>query len=72
MPRAPMLSESEKILSALHSDGVSVKKIAFKIGRSRKVVSAYIKSPNEYGSAKHPGRPKKFSEHDCRNVCRFE
>ncbi|EQC29110.1 hypothetical protein SDRG_13141, partial [Saprolegnia diclina VS20] len=57
MPRGTSLtpSERERIL-ALNQSGLSNRAIAKELNRSPKVVNSFLKSPNDYNTAKRPGR----------------
>jgi len=71
MPKAPMLTEFEqgKILAYKESN-MSVKMIANKIGRSRKVISNFMKYPVAYGAKKHTGRKPTLTPNDERRLLR--
>lgn len=62
MSKSTWLTENEKTqISLLHSMKKSIKFISEKIGRSRNVVTKYIKDPINYGKKKSTGRKKKLS-----------
>ena len=56
------LPEFEKgEITALKRVGKSQREISKALGRSKNVISNYLKSPNKYGTRKPTGRPEKLS-----------
>ncbi|RWS16678.1 hypothetical protein B4U80_15057, partial [Leptotrombidium deliense] len=47
---------------AFRDQGLSYRKIADRIGRSKTVVEHVCKDPEGYGKRKSPGRPRKLDE----------
>ena len=71
MPKAPMLTEFEQVkILAYKESNMSVKMIADKIERSRKVISNFIKDPVAYGAKKHTGRKPTLTPNDERRLLR--
>ncbi|CAM9970876.1 unnamed protein product, partial [Choristocarpus tenellus] len=71
MPRGSKLTEMEKgIILALHKVGESHRKIAELIGRSKTVVTQFLKDPSSYGSAPKSGRRSKLTSSARRQVVR--
>lgn len=69
MPRGTYLSEIEKgKILALQDQGVSQRKIALMINRSRKVVSNYLNDTVGYGQNKKGGPKKKVSPRTERRI----
>uniref|UniRef100_A0A914E2I8 Transposase n=1 Tax=Acrobeloides nanus TaxID=290746 RepID=A0A914E2I8_9BILA len=71
MPSGFKLSEFEKGQITTHrANGAKLRDIARLVGRSLKVVWSYLQNPEEYGTAKHTGRPSKLSGRDKRRIYR--
>jgi transposase len=71
MARGTKLTEREKgQIDAYHEEGYSNRQIAVKLGRSHKVVNGYMKNPEEYGTRKSSGPPKKLSDREKRAIVR--
>ena len=71
MPRAPQLSEEERAVILQYSkDGIAIADIARRLQRSRKVISNFLRSPEEYGNRKRPGRPKVNTTQDLNRIKR--
>ena len=69
MPRAVALSDIEKgKIIAYHDSGMSNRAIASKIGRHHKVISTFLRNPDEYGTKKPSGRPSVLSPRDKRRI----
>ncbi|KHJ84698.1 putative transposase [Oesophagostomum dentatum] len=71
MPRGTRLSlEEQPSASALSDAGFSVKKIAVRLGRSRCVIAAYLRDPDQYNIRNAQGRPRKLSDRQQREIWR--
>ena len=71
MPRGTRLSlEEQSAASALRDAGLSIKKIAQQLGRTRCVISAYLQDPERYNCRRVQGRPCKLSERQRRQIWR--
>lgn len=69
MPKGKKLTEYEKgRISALHELGWSNRRIGLDLGRSHDVINRYLSDPNNYGTAKSPGRPSVLSSRDKRRI----
>lgn len=72
MGRKSKLSAYEKgKIDALRAQGVSFREIARQLGRSDHVVRNYCSNPQQYGSKSSPGRPKKLSPRQKRDIIRL-
>lgn len=72
MPKGRSLTESEKgAIIALKAEGVSMRQISIRIGRSVNVVSQFLKDPERYGTIKRSGRKEKLSSRDKRRIVRL-
>lgn len=72
MPRGTQLSDFERgQILALHSTGKSHREIAGAVKRSKGVVTAFLKNPENYGQKKRSGRPKLLSNRDERAIHRL-
>lgn len=72
MGRGKSLSEAEKIKIKTYKDaGVSIHKIAEKIGRSRNVVSKYLKNESTYGKNMKSGAKRVLNIRDKRKILRL-
>lgn len=56
---------------AYHDQGKSGRWIGNKIGRSKSLVNDFLKDPEQYGQAKHTGRPKVITDRESRHVLRL-
>lgn len=71
MPKGKSLSEKEKgQIEAFHSENISNREIARRIGRSHAVVGSYLKNPDTYGTIKRKGRPPKLTSHMRHQIIR--
>ena len=71
MGRGKELTEFEKgQINGLASSGLSNRKIAAIIKRSRNVVNNYLRDQENYGKKKSSGRPKVLSERNRRSILR--
>uniref|UniRef100_A0A1I7YKG6 Transposable element Tc3 transposase n=1 Tax=Steinernema glaseri TaxID=37863 RepID=A0A1I7YKG6_9BILA len=72
MGRGKRLSEVEQgQIRVLHDEGLSIRKIALKIGRSHQVVGNYLRDTDNYGKKCSPGRPRKLDKTTERFVRRI-
>lgn len=72
MPRANQLTDYEKgLIDGLSVQGLSRRQIAKEVNRSPCVVNNYLKLGENYGTKKSPGRPKKLTDRDCRQILRL-
>ena len=66
IPNRAQLSEHErKPIIASRKCGMSGRKIAKKINRSKTVIYNLLKNPKEYGKKKHTGRPPILTMCQC-------
>ena len=71
MPHGSELTDFEKGKKfALRDNNISHREIANQIGRSKTVVTIFLKSPDEYGIQKRTGRPRALTEKQARLVKR--
>ena len=71
MAKGTKLTEFEKgQIVTLHAQNKSNRWIATQIGRSETVVRGFLKSPQQYGTKKSPGRPKILKKRDIRRLNR--
>lgn len=71
MPRGSKLTEHERgQIDAFKLVGKTYDWIATKLGRSKKVVWSYLNDRENYGKKKSPGRPRKVSKRDERQIWR--
>lgn len=71
MGRGKKLSSAEiKVITKLHQENFKIAYIAEKLERSRKVISNFLKDPENYGKKSSPGRPRAVSERDRRAILR--
>lgn len=69
MPRGKRLSEFEKgKITGMRQDGKSYRAIAKALKRSRHVVKNYLDNPDNYGTKRRPGRPRKLTARDQRSI----
>lgn len=71
MPKGKSLTSSEQeIINFLFKRGISNRQIAREISRSHSVVNAYLKSPQNYGKIKRPGRKPSLSRRSENEIFR--
>jgi len=71
MPRAKMLSDYERgQIDALTAEGMSSRKIANRIKRSKTVVNNYLADRKNYNKKKHTGRRSSLTSRDKRQILR--
>ena len=71
MAKGTKLSEFEKgEITALNWVGKSQRGISMALGRSKNLISNYLKSPNKYGTRKPTGRPENLSPQFKRRIVR--
>lgn len=69
MPKNTKLSEREQgQIEALHSEGISFREIARRLGRSDHVVRNFCANPAKYDSVRGGGRPEILSIRDKRRI----
>ena len=71
MVRGVSLTKEEKgRIEAFRRCGISQKRIAKELGRSRAVIQNYLKDPQNYGTRKSTGRPSNVTPHQKRLLLR--
>jgi len=71
MPSVKRLSPYEQGLIDGHkAQGLTIREVAQKIGRSPNAVSNYLRDPENYGRKNPGGRPSVLSQRDRRHVLR--
>lgn len=69
MPRGPPLSGVEQgIILAQRKAGATVEAIAGELNRAPSTVSTFLQDPDNYGTRKRSGRPRKLSNRSVRQV----
>lgn len=72
MPRGTILKIDERaVAKALKEEGLSMRDIARKLGRSNNVVQNFFKDPDGYGQRKYPGRKPALKNREIRAICRL-
>lgn len=72
MPKGKALSELERgRIDILKEEGMSLRRIATRIGRSRDAVTNYLRLGTRYATKKRPGRPSSLTERDKRQMKRL-
>lgn len=72
MPKGSVLSEKEKgMIEAYKQEGVSIRGIGRKLGRSDKVVRNYLKDPEKYATTKRKPKKSMLSARDKRNIVKL-
>lgn len=72
MGRGSMLSiEEQAQIKALRDAGLSIRQISTQLGRSKNVISKFLRSPDLYHSRKSSGRPRLLSTRDERQIVRM-
>lgn len=72
MPKGKVLDEKEKgMVEAYKQEGVSLREIARRLGRSDKVIRNYIKNPENYGTIKRRPKISKLSARDKRDIAKL-
>lgn len=65
-----LTTEEKKIISRMASRNLTIAEISRNTGRSRKVISNYLKAPEFYGIKKSPGRPHVLTAREKRAILR--
>jgi len=69
MPAGRLLSEGEKgRIKAYNDAGFNVSEISRKIGRTRCVITNFLRNPEEYGVKRSSGRKPKLDDLDRRRI----
>jgi len=69
MPAGRLLSEGEKgRIKAYNDAGFNVSEISRKIGRTRCVITNFLRNPEEYGVKRSSGRKPKLDDRDKRRI----
>lgn len=72
MPRGSILSEKERgMVEAFVQEGVPVREIGRRLGRSDKVIRNYLKDPEKYAATKRKPKKTKLSARDTRAIVRL-